>query len=624
MQNDIDVTLLDWLKPEKILTVDEWADNFRILSQKSSAEPGKYRTSRTPYLRQIMQDLSITSPVEEIIFMKGAQVGATEVGNNWIGYVIDHAPAPMLYVQPNIDMAKKNSKTRIDPLIEECPQLKEKVSQKKSRDSSNTILSKDFPGGTLVLAGSNSGSGLRSMPVRFLFLDEVDSYKLDVDGEGSPVKLAKARTRTFHKRKIFQASTPTIEGLSAISSAFLATDQRYYQVPCLRCGEFQKIEWHSIKWDDEGNVWFECEYCEHKMGNHEKAKLLARGVWVADVPENADPKRVGYHLSALYSPHGWYSWEEAVKDFHESKKAPELLKSFINTVLGETWKERAEKPDWGRLYDRREDYPIGTVPEGGIFLTMGVDVQRDRLEYEVVAWGRNKVSWSVEFGVLLGDTAGGEVWDKLNEKINESFEYQGRKGFAPIRLTAIDSGYNANQVYSFVRKFSPTKVIAVKGREAGMQHMVRTPQAVDVQMRGRTARHGIKVWIVGVSLIKEELYGWLRLPTPVEDEPDPIGFCHFPEYESEFFKQLTAEQMVSKVVKGYKKTEWQKTRDRNEALDCRVYARAAANVVGLDRFKDAHWKRLETDIPVHTKADAQTSEPAKTPAQPQRRRSSWL
>src|SRR5919108_6244665 len=213
------------------------ADRYRVLSQRAASEPGRWRTERTPYLREIMDCLSPTSPVERIVFMKGAQVGGTECGNNWIGYVIHQAPGPMMAIQPTVEMAKRNSKQRIDPLIEESEVLRKRVSDPRSRDSGNTILSKEFPGGVLVMTGANSAVGLRSMAARYLFLDEVDAYPGDVEGEGDPIKLALARTRTFARRKVFLVSTPKITGMSRIEKAYEESDRRQYWVPCPVCRE---------------------------------------------------------------------------------------------------------------------------------------------------------------------------------------------------------------------------------------------------------------------------------------------------------------------------------------------------------------------------------------------------
>lgn len=237
---------LEGLAPEPELTVDEWADSRRILSSVASAEPGRWSTARTPYLRDIMRELSAKSRTEKVVFMKGAQLGGTEVGLNWIGYVVQHAPGPMLMVQPTVETAKRVSKQRVDALIEASPELSERISDPRSRDSGNTMLMKEFPGGVLMLTGANSAVGLRSMPVRFLFLDEVDGYPADANGEGDPVGLAVQRSATFSNRKIFMCSTPTVKGASRIEAAYEESDKRIFLVPCDGCGTYSRIMWKDI------------------------------------------------------------------------------------------------------------------------------------------------------------------------------------------------------------------------------------------------------------------------------------------------------------------------------------------------------------------------------------------
>jgi phage terminase large subunit GpA-like protein len=601
----------DGARPDPLLTVSEWSDTYRTLSQRASAEPGGWRTDRTPYLREIMDCLSPSSPVETVVLMKGAQLGGTEAGNNWIGYVVHQAPGPMLSVSPTVEMAKRNSKQRIDPLIEESAVLRELVSDPRSRDSGNTMLAKEFPGGILVMTGANSAVGLRSMAARYLFLDEVDAYPGDVDGEGDPVNLALARTRTFARRKIFMISTPKITGRSRIEASFEDSDQRYYWVPCPLCNEPQILLFAQVRWpkgQPERAVYI-CEHCQGEIQNHEKHWMLAEGEWRAGAPGPGKP--AGFHLSSLYSPVGWFSWADAAAMFEEAQKKPELLQVFINTVLGKTWALQGEAPEWQRLYDRREDYRIGTVPKGGLFLTAGVDVQKDRIEVEVVAWGRGKESWSVDYQVLEGQTAESAVWMKLNGVLNAYYPGESGVNF-PIFKYAIDSGYATGEVYTFVRKFGGARAVVIKG-DSRASAPISQPSPVDVGPQGKNVKFGVRVWPVNGSMIKEKLYRWLRLDRPTEEsgEPYPPGYCHFPKYSEEYFMQITAEQLVTKIVKGYRRTEWQKTRDRNEALDGRCYARAAASVAGMDRYTDAMWKTIEDNIAEAVKrAGQQSGQPA--------------
>lgn len=591
------------LKPDPELTVWEWADAYRVLSSKSASEPGRWRTSRTPYLREIMECLSPFSDVEEIVFIKGAQVGGTECGLNWLGFIVDAAPAPVLYVSPTVDMAKRASKQRLDPLIAETPRLKEKVKDPRSRDSGNTILLKEFPGGVLVLTGANSSVGLRSLPAKNVFLDEVDAYPGDVDGEGDPVLLAKARARTFARRKVFLVSTPTIAGRSRIESAFEESDKRRYFVPCPHCGQYQALVWSQVRWEKKNprSAVYVCEHCREEIEERFKPEMLEKGRWIAENPDARGGKVAGFHLSSLYSPLGWFSWGEAAELWVEAHKRPEMLRGFVNTILGETWQERGEAPDWKRLYERRNVYEPNTVPRGGMFLTMGVDVQKDRLALEIVAWGRDKRSWSIDYRQIPGDTTNtGPTgpWARLSEVLDEQFAHENGH-LLPIKLAAIDSGFNTQTVYDFVRRYPANRVIATKGFD-NLNVIIGTPKVVEVDARGSKRRRGGKVWPVGVNVLKSELYAWLKLEKPTESEVletgFPPGWIEFPQYGEQYFQEMTAEELVIRKVRGYNRPTWIKVGAQNEALDCRILARACAAIVGIDRFSDSHWIELEKNL----------------------------
>lgn len=266
------------------------------------------------------------------------------------------------------------------------------------------------------------------------------------------------------------------------------------------------------------------------------------------------------------------------------------MKVWVNTVLGETWLEKGEAPEWQVLFDKREDYRQELVPSGGLFLTAGADVQKDRIECEVVAWGRNRESWSVGYFIINGDTAREDVWNELTDFSRRYFEHSSG-AMLPISRFAIDSGFATQQVYNWVRKQPLNFAMAIKGTDSGVTPL-GLPTKVDLNINGKKLRRGAKVWTVGTSILKSELYQFLRL-TQNEDESFPAGYCHFPKYDSEYFKQLTAEQLVTKIVRGYQKREWQKTRERNEALDCRIYARAASICFGIEQFSETKWRNLE-------------------------------
>ena len=576
------------LRPEAVITVSEWADANRILSQTASSEPGRFRTARTPYLKEIMDSLSTEAPYEKVVFMKGAQIGGTEAGNNWVGYVIDQAPGAMLVVQPTVEMGKRWSKGRLAPLIEDTPCLREKVKTPRSRDSGNTVQSKEFIGGQVVITGANSAAGLRSMPVRYLFCDEVDAYPPDADSEGDPLTLAIQRTATFARKKIFIVSTPTIQGTSRIEKEFENTDKRYYFVPCPFCGEYQILKWEHVTYNDNtGAVGYSCEHCGTFIAERYKTEMLAHGEWR---PTKEGTARVrGYHLSSLYSPIGWMSWEACYQSYKVAENDEQLLKAWTNTTLGLPWEEKGEVPDWGVLFDRRERYKIGTIPAGGYVLTAGCDVQFDRLEIEIVAWGRNNESWSVDYRVIYGKPTETAPWVELTKILQEEFKSEDG-AYRKISMLAIDTGFSTQDVYSWVRIQGTHNVMAIKGIDNSVVPL-NTPTRVDINLNGKKTKHAVRLWKVGVSLLKSELYGWLSR-TKNEDGSAPHGYLHFPEYNTEYFKQLTAEQLVTKIIKGFPKREWQKVRDRNEALDCRVYARAAAIALGIDRWSETKWAQI--------------------------------
>jgi phage terminase large subunit GpA-like protein len=313
-----------------------------------------------------------------------------------------------------------------------------------------------------------------------------------------------------------------------------------------------------------------------------------KGKWIA---EKDFAGIAGFHINALYSP--WVRWEALIVDFLESRKNPEKLKVFWNTMLARSFEVRGEAPEWRRLYDGREKFPLRIVPAPACFVTGSADVQLNRIEVMAVAWARDKQNWTIDHRILEGDTAKPEVWRELDKYIHEEFAHETSGVLLPIKMFAIDSSYSTSTVYSWARKQMASKVMAIKG-SASISMTVGKPTFVDVTTQGKRTARGLMLWPIGVSKIKEDLYSWLRLEKPLDGAEYPPCFCHFPEFDDEFFKQLTAEDLVKKVGKNkFAKYEWVKNRDRNEVLDLWVMARAAASRVGLDRMTDVHWAELE-------------------------------
>lgn len=534
--------------------------------------------------------------VSEIVCVFPTQVGKTEFVLNVIGYHIAEDPCPILLVEPDLTLAEAISKDRIAPMLRDTPALKGKVKDPTSRNSGNTLLHKSFPGGHLTISGANSPASLASRPIRKLLLDERDRYPLSAGTEGDPTSLAEKRTSTFtHNRQIIRVSSPSKTVGSSIMEDYERSDKRIREVPCPHCGVFQVMKLAYFKFERQDgraiSVHLECISCKKAIEETEKYQMLAAARWRATAPFHGV---AGFWLNEFYSP--WTPWLKLVQDFLDKKEKPEELKVYVNTSLSELFEDRGEAPEWKKIYDRREKYRIGTVPYGGLFLTAGVDVQKDRIEMEVVAWGRGKESWSVDYMIFPGDTSteDSEPFRRLAEALNMEYEHESGI-FLPIRMMAVDSGYQTQTVYSWVRKWPRSRVIATKGKDS-QPMIISHPKAVDFKRSGKTVRRGLKSWPVGVSTAKTTLYGWLNLETPAAGERKS-GFCHFPEYSEEYFKQLTAESSKIKMFKGSPRWVWIKVHERNEALDCRVYALAAAYAYGMGRWQDQHWDDLANSVP---------------------------
>jgi phage terminase large subunit GpA-like protein len=534
----------------------------------------------------------------------------------------------MMIVEPTTDVMERNVKQKIDPMIDDCPALAERVPAKGAKEGGNNLKNKEFPGGMLIFSGANSTASLRSTSIRHMMLDEIDEYEDDLNNQGAVLDLAEARTFAYgEKAKIYIPSTPTVEGMSKIAQLFERSDKRYFMMPCPCCGVRIRFEFEQLKWDgkDSETVRYECQECGEEFHEYKKTEMLDAGQWIATDPKG---EFAGYHINSLYSPVGWLSWKKIVRLWLAAQGNPKKLKTFVNTILAQTWKERGDAPEWKRLYERREPYKMAVVPMKGLVLTAGVDVQKDRIEVEVVAYGRNIESWSVDYRVFEGDTSSIDdpCWKKLAAMLNEDFLHECGTYLRLDRM-GIDSGYNTNTVYAFVRKYGQERrVIATKGKDTSPV-MIGIPQAKEARTDGKRLKRGVKVYEIGTNLSKSELYGFLRLERPTDPvEPLPSGWCHFPEYQEEYFKMLTAEQVVEKVVKGYTRREWEKTRERNEALDCRVIARAVSYQIGIDRWKEDKWQERADEIGIDDEAkevaEKKSEEPIKQAQAQEKKRES--
>lgn len=563
-------------EPPPRQTVSEWADAHRVLTKRESPEPGPWRTSRTPYLREIMDALSIESPVERVVFMKGAQIGGSEVGNNWLGYILSHPPAaaPTMVVLPTVDMARRMSRQRLDPLIQTTPEIRRSVRPKRSRDGGNTILAKEFANGDglLVATGANSAAGLRAMSVRWMFPDEVDAYPLDVEGEGDPLELLEARSSTFgRKAKVFLPSTPTVKGESRIEALWEDSDRRRYFVPCPDCGEMDWIRWERIKWqkDRPETAALVCLSCGILTPESKKPWMLEHGEWrpTAEGPPNVR----GYHLSALYSPLGWKSWERCVRQFLRAKRDKERtdrLKTWTNTVLGETWEESGETLSPEALLARREKYQAD-IPQEVLVLTAGVDVQDNRLEWLVRGWTRGEESWAIAAGTVWGDPEAPDVWVQLDQVLAQRWDHALEGVRLGVSAVCVDSGYKTDAVYKYVQERQARRVWATKGRAGEGLPITSAPSRKKL---GPASAGWVDLFTLGVDTAKGLLYSRLRLR-----EPGP-GFLHYPEvptFDEEWMAQVCAEKRRTTYHHGRPKRLWVKTRARNEALDLEILSLAA-------------------------------------------------
>lgn len=586
--------LIRALRPRPRLNVSTWADTHRQLSPKASAEPGPWKTDRTPYLREIQDCLSSTSPVHRVTIMKSTQVGGTEVCLNWIGYTIDHHPGPMLVVVPTIEVRKRWAKQRLVPLLTETEVLRRHIDARRKRDTANAEDVKDFPGGMLVLSGANAPASLGSMPIRDVIADELDRFPWEVGKEGDPLGLVEQRQSTFRRRKLLLISTPTIRGASRIEAEYLASDQRRYHVPCPHCGESLILTWGQLQWDRAlHHAWYVCEHCGASIEESSKPDMLANGKWIPGNPDAPDGVR-GYHINALYAPLGLgHSWIELARQWIEAQDDRPKLVRFINTVLGETWEEKSSSVKASALEDRAEPYPLRHAPAGVLLITAGIDVQDDRLAIQIDGWGRNETDWTLDYTEIPGNPETPALWAHLAEILNTPIEHA-LYGSLRIAASAVDTGgHHTHAAYQFVRSRPATRVMAIKGANRPGRAILGTrPALQDVRANGSIIKRGVKLWMVGTDTAKHMLFGRLSADN---DLPLDQRRVHFSEdLPSDYYRMLTAE------VFDPRKNKWvlRRGQKRNEALDTKIYSYVAAchPELRIDKLSATDWDRLEAQI----------------------------
>lgn len=575
-------------KPRDRLTVSDWADRHRVLSSKQSGERGRWRTSRNPILREIMDCMSATSPVREIVVMKSSQVGVTEAMINKIGYNIDHAPCPTMVLMPTLESRDSWKVQKLNPLLMETEAVRAVLGGIRSRDAANSKDVIDFPGGMLFLAGGNSPNSYAQKSVKDMMMDDLDRFPDEIGEEGDPVALARGRCKSFPRYKLMLVSTPTIKESSLIEREYRLSDQRRYHVHCPACGEAQPLKWENLKWEQVNKppqaAWYECGACGHEIAEHHKPAMLAGGAWVAEHPE---VKRRGYHVSALYAPIGLGpSWLALATQFLEAKGDPGTLKTFINTNLGETWEDQTSALKTNDLEKRMEiEFDMGQIPPGVVALTAFIDTQDTWLDCHLLGWhegGYRLIDWHQ----IQGDTARLEPWNDAVVWLNTvRLNAWGR----PVRIHAagVDSrGHRGQQVREFVQRRDLTvKVMACQGSTSRLARAIASsPSYPDKDRKGRVIKGGYAVWNIGTEFCKDYFYSHLvadgELPVEERRYRFPAGL------PTDYFDGLLSE-VYNPETKRYEQKKGARYK-RNEPLDGIVGAWAIGQhkEVNIGRYRN--------------------------------------
>jgi phage terminase large subunit GpA-like protein len=580
---------LSAFRPPRKLTLSEWADTYAFLSSESSAEGGRWHT--LPYQKGIMDAISSNS-VEQVTVMKSARVGYSKILNHVIAYHIHQDPAPIMLVQPTIEDAQGYSKEEIAPMLRDTPCLRGVVSDAKAKDGANTILQKQFPGGTLSLVGANSPRGFRRVSRRVVLFDEVDGYPASAGSEGDQIKLGIRRTEYYWNRKIVAGSTPTVKDFSRVERMFQQTDQRRYFVPCPHCNHMQYLRWPNISWtdNDPATAAYKCESCSTLIPHAKKRWMVERGEWRSTAPGNG--KHIGFHIWAAYSYSPNASWSNLVEEFLDAKHDAEQLKTFVNTVLGETWEdEYASKIGADSLMERaaKETYKQHCPPVEGLALTIGCDVQDDRLSLSVWAWGREEEGWLVDRIKLYGSPSRPEVWKQLDEVLGKPYTNEAGDELRVLSCAIDSGGHHTQEVYHYARERAALGVIAIKGMGQKGKPPLGKASKVDVNFKGKALKKGAQLFPVGVDGVKSLLFGRLK-----HNDVGP-GYLHFyPTITTDYFEELTAEKQILRFRNGFPERIWvKKSQSPNEALDELNYAYAALHRLYQKFDRRSIWDQLE-------------------------------
>ena len=612
MTSELIKAYCDAITPPPMLGVDEWSNEYRHVMV--SARPGKYRTSVTPYVVEPMQRLGSGDKCRWVFLMWPSQSGKSEICNNWIGYTAHYDPVPIIMMQPTVNAAKRYSKMRIDKMVQDTPVLHSLFGGKKSRDGTNTWDQKAFPGGFLLMVGSNAAADLASTPAGRGVVDESDRCSEDAGGEGDAVGLLIARLTTYGKTsKMLQTSTPTTAGRSRIETAMDSTGYRRYWVPCPHCGTMQVLWFDRLKCDgqDHSTAWYDCanEECATPIYERHKTQMLAAGEWRADYPERETGEAYGYHLNGMYSPTGMFGWDDMLREFFAADGDPRKTQVFVNTRLAETYDEfDGTDIDGAGISSRAEEY-AAPVPAGVAVLTAGVDVQGDRVECEIVGWGAGEESWSIDYTVIPGDPSGAAVWEDLALHLSRTWRHE-TAGPMAVSAAGIDCGHETTKVQAFAHRNRHRRWFAVKGLAGAGKPLWPN--------RGKRGKKGRGEMFYGVGTNDAKSTNWRRLQ---RIDPGP-GCMHFPVgRDLSWYDQLVSEIPRTTYIKNSPRKEWVRRSSgaKAEALDCRVYAYCVLySLLRVGRTL----KTMHAALPKMTPAEAaRASVPAKqAPAQRVRRK----
>lgn len=609
------------LRPPDAVPIENWAEQHVRLGALTS-DPGKWSADRTPYVRDILRCMSPDHPARKVTWVSGTQLGKTTAELVIAAYYLCQVPSSVMITLPGKQLAEEWSTKRLNDLFESSPSLRGRLSDAHDRRGAgeNTKFSKIVPGGGAAkITWSSSGQLLRSTPARIVLNDEVEEFDLDVNDQGNALRLIERRQTNYTLAKLFNASSPAnLEG-SVIWPEFLKGDQRYYFLACPHCRHHQILVAKNFTWEPGQfkTAAFRCISCRERITERHKPSMLAGGIWVAtaDHPDllqtgfsDADlnllesvfssmamERFVSYHMSAYYSPAGWYSWEEAARGWEESEGIPTDRKVYVNTTQAEPYQTKGDAPDDQILEAQAESYERGIVPAGAAVVFAGVDVQWDRLELELAAYGPNRERWSIDYLTLQGDTLQPEVWQALHEVLMRDLPTE-EGGTLPIQAMAIDSGSRPERVYEFARAhtqipynpaewrvITPRTVIVTKG-ELSFARII-----AGVSNDAAATRRGVRIFRVGTGTAKLELIAGLKLKRARPGEAIPTGLCHFPRYDAAYFQGLCSESLV---FNSRGKPEFYKDPvRRNEPFDCAVLVRAAAALTHVEVWSNEAWKK---------------------------------